>query len=137
VFPEGDVRRNPFLGGIGRKLLPRLQPALLRDRPQHRREKIGHRTGIAQRRMRGAFRQTVILAQGLQLAVPGGHRISRLEAPLHLQCWVACLFNRIATHNLIFEHDDNCCEPIFSPVIFAKQPILDELGNGLASCVSD
>ena len=50
VFPERDTRRNPFLGGIGRKLLPRLHPALLRDRAQHRREKIGHRPDIAQRR---------------------------------------------------------------------------------------
>ena len=61
VFPEGDARRKPFLGGIGCKLLPRHQPALLRDRAQHRREKIGHRADIAQRRVRAAFRQAVIL----------------------------------------------------------------------------
>jgi hypothetical protein len=52
--PKGDARGMPFLGGIGRKLLPRLQPALLRDRAQHRREKIGYGADIAQR---GALRR--------------------------------------------------------------------------------
>ena len=63
VLPEGDARRIPFLGGIGRKLLPRLQPALLRDRAQHRREKIGHGADIAQRRalMRRAMQPTARL----------------------------------------------------------------------------
>ena len=70
VFPEGDARRNPILGGVGRKQFPRRQPALLRDRAQHRRENTGHSADIAQRRVRAAFQQAVILVQGLQLAVP-------------------------------------------------------------------
>ena len=57
---------------------------------EQRGEKIGNGAGIAQRHVRAAFRWVVRLAQGLQLAVPGG-------------CMSASL-DDLASHSAYVEH---------------------------------
>ena len=50
---------------------------MLGDGAKHLREQIHDRLHVAQRRVRAAFRQAIILPQRLQLAVAGGHGIKK------------------------------------------------------------
>jgi|GEM_PF-6240837 len=74
VLSEGDARGILALARMRRDRLPCLQPALPGDGTKNVAEQIGDRQHIAQRCVRTALGQVVILAQGLQFAVPGGHR---------------------------------------------------------------
>ena len=75
------------VGGLRQTVQPAAQPgvgARLRDRAQHRREKIGHRADIAQRRVRAAFRQAVILpceSEILALTLAPRECIDNLDTP--------------------------------------------------------
>ena len=50
---------------------------MLCNRSKHLREQIRHRLHVAQRAVRAAFRQAIILPERLELAVAGGHRVKK------------------------------------------------------------
>ena len=79
VFPERDAGRKPFLRRKRDQPFPRIQTAMPGNGAKHLRHQVCDRLHVAQRRVRAAFGQAIILPQRLQLAVAGGHGI---EQPL-------------------------------------------------------
>ena len=79
VLAKGETGRKPGLGGIGAQRLPTRQTVRLGQWGQNLPQQIDHGLDIAQRGMGAARGQTVILAQGLELAVA---RRDRIEQPL-------------------------------------------------------
>ena len=77
MLSESNPGRIPFLRRILDQLFPRIQAALFGDGAEHLREQIHDRLHVAQRRVRAAFGQAIILPQRLQLAVAGGHGIEK------------------------------------------------------------
>ena len=77
VLSEGDTRGKPGRGGERADGVPGLQAALRGQGPQDLLHQVGDRLDITQRRVRAALGQPVVLTQGLQLVVPGRHRVQQ------------------------------------------------------------